>query len=209
MSKLRLASLGALAIILSSGAALAQAGLQESGSNSQRVCPSGSDLLSLDYEEFDAPDEGWRAISQLGCNIQAADILGDYRRRHEVTLHPDEIRLLKWHEGQLRAASGDSRLAVSLFEEVRAQESDPLDKLYTEATIAFLMGDRDALESARRELAAIPEPPSFSRAADRYVAQYGLPRPAWPLNLEVVDALVRCFGRPYVEAYRGCPAGHD
>jgi hypothetical protein len=71
-----------------------------------------------------------------------------------------------------------------------------------DATIAFLRGDRPALLAARTALAALPRPADFAPrdVQGRPVAMN------WPPNLNVVDGLLACFGRPYAEAYGGCAA---
>lgn len=70
-----------------------------------------------------------------------------------------------------------------------ADERAPWWNPYVDGTIAFLRGDRVALMAARDRLAAAARPADMP--ADR----------AWPPNLAVVEGLVRCFGRPYREAY--------
>lgn len=79
---------------------------------------------------------------------------------------------------------------------------------YALATVAFLNNDRPALEAARARMAALPMPPEFVQAAERFKATYGREL-AWPLNLDVVDRLIACFGEPYSKAYGDCRPGAD
>lgn len=173
----------------------------------QTSCVADPSSLALSYEDFDQEDAGWRGLSQAGCDLQAADLISTYRTARAAALPADSVKMLNWHEGQLRAAAGDYPSAISLFEAVLAVEAEPSDRLYTQATLAFLRRDRLALLAAQDALTALPEPPAFARAADRFVATYNLPRPVWPPNVDIVRALVTCFDKTYEEAYRHCDAG--
>jgi hypothetical protein len=73
---------------------------------------------------------------------------------------------------------------------------------YALATVAFLHHDLPALKAARARLVAIPEPPEYQQFL-KTVPPAGLAAAKWPLNLNVVDGLITCFGKPYSEAY-GC-----
>lgn len=69
-------------------------------------------LLSLDEQHFDQDiangGGGWRALAhKQGCDAVAADIIREYRATHR-----SESSLLYWHEGQLRAMSGDYKAAI-------------------------------------------------------------------------------------------------
>ena len=46
------------------------------------------------------------------------------------------------------------------------------------------------------------------QAAERFKATYGREL-AWPLNLDVVDGLIACFGEAYSKAYGDCRPGAD
>lgn len=162
--------------------------------------------VHLTYDEFDGENAAWRKLSDRGCDLQAADLIAQYRAAHHGTLSVDSVKLLNWHEGQLRAAVDDYAAAITLFSAVLSVEAESFDRLYTEATLAFLRRDEPALIKARDDLKGLPEPPAFARAADRYAAEYGLPRPVWPPNLDVVENLVACFDQPYRVAYRACNA---
>lgn len=68
---------------------------------------------------------------------------------------------------------------------------------YVNASIAFLERDLAALRAARVRLADLPVPSDFA-ALDGSAVRHD---PVWPLNLDVVDGLLACFGKPYEEAY--------
>jgi hypothetical protein len=149
--------------------------------------------LALGLAAFDQDmSGGWRALAQQpGCEGVAADMLYAYRSNLE-----SHLSILYWHEGQLRANIGQIPAAIRLMEQSRKADDRYGWNPYVDATVAFLRGDRAALVAARAALAALPRPDGFR---DEVLAN-GL-RVTWPQNLAVVDGLVRCFGRPYREAY--------
>jgi len=172
-----------------------QGGLESSLNTSCEV--DRERMLALDEHAFDQDmSGGWRRLAQSPrCRAVAADLIRDYRAHNKK-----ETPLLTWHEGQLRADMGDTAAAIALFERSYkpAAESSAWNK-YVDATIAFLRGDRKAFDAAREALAALPRPAGFDlRDAG------GKPVP-WPVNLDVVDRLGRCFGMTYSEAYGNCP----
>ena len=155
--------------------------------------------MAMDYWTFDQDPAGLRSVyTKPGCELVAADLIRDYhdalRSRGEPVIHvfPEgavtfsetgEIPLLYWHEAQARAMHGQPQQAVGLF---RKSIKPPEQSFggwneYVRATIAFLEGDREALETERANLAAKV--------------------PANDLNLGVVDGLMACFGRHYADAY--------
>jgi len=151
------------------------------------ACTFDRGIFELAFAEFDQDErQGWRAIAaQPGCDGKAADVIRAYRMNQETTLS-----LLYFHEGQLRAFAGDSAAAIPLLERSRRR----LDGVaawppYVDATIAFLRGDRRALLAARATLLTVPKPEDWP--ADG----------AWPQNLDVVDGLIACLGKPYKVAY--------
>jgi hypothetical protein len=152
-------------------------------------------MLNLGVNDFDQDLKGgWRVVArQKGCEDQAAELIRQYRRRQE-----DSLGLLYWHEGQLRASLGQVQQAVSLLERSKTPNEASGWNAYVDATIAFLVRDEPGLLEARRQLLATPRPPQGPT-----VDAHGKPRPApkWPLNIDVVNALVACFGKTYDEAY--------
>ena len=153
--------------------------------------------MALDQRAFDQDmDGGWRTLAHdPACRAAAADLIRDYREAHALT---DSI--LFWHEGQMRAEAGQTHAAIVLFN--RSRHDDPFGwNLYVDASIAFLRRDRAALQRARDALAVLPRPPHFQpRDVNRRPINL-----AWPPNLNVVDALIRCFGRAYAKAYACAP----
>ena len=146
-------------------------------------------MLALGMNAFDQDHQGgWRVVSERpNCEGAAAELIRDYR-----AFMLDRIPILYWHEGQLRANLGQNAEAISLMDRTRRASGDARASWwnpYVDGTIAFLRGDRTALTEARARLAAVPRP--ADHPADL----------AWPPNLAVVDGLIRCFGRPYREAY--------
>lgn len=153
-------------------------------------------MMALEPRAFDQDLEGgWRILAYIpGCAAAAADLIRDYRDTHALT-----TSTLYWHEGQMRAEAGQSAAAIALFDRARHDEPDGFGwNFYVDASIAFLRGDRPALQAARERLAALPRPPDFN-PRDSQGQPLAL---AWPPNLNVVDGFLACFGRAYAEAYR-------
>lgn len=152
-------------------------------------------LLAMGYADFDQSPHGWRSLAQ-GCDAEAADLIRDWRLAHKTA---DTI--LYWHEGQARAMAGQTGQAIELFRQSREQV-DPFGwNAYVDGSIAFLRRDRDTLLAAHDELAALPVPedwPPVSTDGKRLDVD-------WPMNLTILDGFLRCWDRPYNEAY-SCPA---
>ncbi len=175
------------------------------------------EYLSLPVEEFDRTlGKGWRIVGDVeGCERAGANLIAAYR--DEVLAQ--RIAGLDWHEAQLRASAGEVDKAIALFERnlafrhlSAAETGHYADVLYGEATVAFLRGDRSLLEQKRSELAALPRPDWFDALATEYRARSpaGAATLAWPMNLNVVDGLLACFGKPYREAYSfACQSGRN
>jgi len=158
-------------------------------------------MLALPLQEFDQTPAGWRSLDAEGCEAVGADAIARYREVNRQALAGEDTGTLIWHEGQLRAAAGQTETAIALMLEGRDEESDALQP-YVDASVAFLRQDRAALLAARARLVALPVPDYFARAAERYRASYpDLPPLSWPLNLDKVDGFIACFDRPYREAY--------
>ena len=156
--------------------------------------------LLLDERAFDQDmDGGWRPLAARECYFEAAELIQKWRETHRA-----EDSTLYWHEGQMRASAGQYPQAISLFEASRHPAD--LDRkwgwnLYVDGSIAFLRGDMDALRSARDKLSVLPAPSELKDLKD----VNGNPsRVAWPMNLHVLDAFIRCWGAPYRVAYN-CP----
>lgn len=164
-----------------------------------------SAMLALPSRTFDQVEHrGWRALADRGCDTAAADLIAKYR-----VAHGDDplASTMRWHEGQLRANAGDYMAARPLFA-ASHNTRPPFNWFgwddYVDATIAFIDRDRPALLAARARLAATPRPethpwtdPDGSPIPSPTLA----PGAAWPENIAVVDALIRCFDRDYRAAY--------
>lgn len=154
-------------------------------------------MMSLSERAFDQDlAGGWRKIAAIpGCEAAAADLIKQYRAQNSGGSH-----MLTWHEGQLRSRIGEVEQATRLFSLSRVETDSSGWNHYVDATIAFLNRDRQALVAARARLIAVPKigELQFRDPAGNIVQ---LP---WPPNLNVVDGLLDCFGRPYWEAYTRC-----
>lgn len=158
-------------------------------------------MFALSLHEFDQTPAGWRSLDAEGCEAVGADAIALYREMNREALAGEDLGTLIWHEGQLRAAAGQTEAAIPLLLEGRDRESEG-DRLYAEATVAFLRQDREALQEARDHLLAMPVPEWFAAAVERYRINYpDQPPPTWPLNLDKVEGFIACFDRPYREAY--------
>lgn len=144
-------------------------------------------LLELSLNQFDQdPNGGWRKVAEKEeCKADAAELIAQYREHLQ-----SRMTSLYWHEGQIRAEIGETNAAVRLMKRAKHPEvSEGISQAdwnaYVDATIAFLQSDRSALIAARHRLIA--------------TASRGNSQP--PLNLNVVNALLRCFGQSYRTAY--------
>lgn len=155
-------------------------------------------LLKLDYRSFDQDTQGgWRALAGKGCDREAADLIRDWRLQHN-----DSRYILFWHEGQSRAFDGDYEVAASLFEQSRRPAEDRIGwNLYVDGSVAFLRGDMAKLQAARASLAEMPKPLDWDMMKG---ADGKLLNAKWPVNLNVLDGFIRCWGQHYRDAY-GCP----
>lgn len=155
-------------------------------------------LLALEYQHFDQdPQNGWRTLAAKGCDKEAAELISDWRERHK-----DNRYILFWHEGQNRAFFGDYPAAISLFEKSRRPiNEDRIGwNLYVDGSVAFLKGDLPKLKAARDRLTVVPKPPEWDemRGVDGKLFNA-----RWPVNLNVLDGFIRCWGQQYRDAY-GC-----
>lgn len=151
-------------------------------------------MLALDQKLFDQDmNGGWRQLVNNGCDVEGANLIKLWRETHAK-----QDSILFWHEGQLRANAGQTSPAIILFERSRKTSVEDAGlgwNLYVDGTIAFLRNDRKGLELARAQLAILPQPAGFPRTRSD-----GKPI-AWPLNLNVLDGFLTCWGQPYKKAY--------
>lgn len=162
-------------------------------------------LLALDEQSFDQDlangGGGWRGLaSRHECELVAADLIEEYRSARNL-----KSPLLFWHEGQLRAFSGQYAQAISLFKKSYKPVQDDFGwNAYADATIAFLQGDRRELDKALAALKSTPAPPDEILKDGKI--EVTLPDGSktampWPPNVDVVEGLQRCMRKSYGEAY--------
>ncbi|WBS01814.1 hypothetical protein OU994_26705 [Pseudoduganella sp. SL102] len=144
--------------------------------------------MAQDLNTFDQGADGFRGVISAG-DLCVADLIASYRKANPAVLDNPDAYLLYWHEGQYRAFAGQSERAQELFGQSRMRDGPAADmwNLYVDGSVAFLRQDRPALLEARAALAALP--PETYRPIPR------------PMNLDVLDGLIGCFGKPYAEAY--------
>ena len=174
-------------------------------SSDERCSFDKAAMLALDEQSFDQDvgngGGGWRRIaSNQECELVAADLIAEYRQ-----VHGTNSPLLFWHEGQLRAFSGQYPQAIALLKSsYKPEEQDFGWNAYADATIAFLQDDRQKLDQAFVRLKSTPAPPGETLRD----GQLEMTQPdgtkfkmRWPLNVDVVQGLQRCMGKPYRDAY--------
>ncbi|MCF8878464.1 hypothetical protein L5876_01380 [Hyphobacterium sp. SN044] len=141
-------------------------------------------LLQLDEDAFDQGENGWRMIAERrdgACMVAAADLILDYIARHGEML--ERTYLAHWHAGQMFALAGEDERALDQFRlSYRTGEETEMTagmwNAYVDGTIAFMEGNRGALEAARSDLPSGPY-----------------------TNRDVLDGFLNCFGEPYLVAY--------
>lgn len=162
-----------------------------------------SAMLALSPRQFDQDMKGgWRPLGDKpACLRVAADLLAAYRKAHRTSFTPGELHTNYWHQGQVLAGAGDYHAAVPLLMAGVDPDDDATDFTdYAIGTIAFLQHDRRDLELARARLAVLPQPDWWAKQAQSFKARFGY-APSWPPNLDVLDGLLACFDRPYIDAY--------
>ena len=159
-------------------------------------------MFALPAEAFDQDmSGGWRPLARrAACRTAAADLIRDYRETNRAKLKSSDLHLSYWHEGQLRAMAGEERTAVPLL--LAGVASPDINDFtdYALGSVAFLLRDRAALESARARLAKLPRPADWASTQAAFKAKFSF-EPSWPPNLDALDGLLACFDRPYAEAY--------
>ena len=145
--------------------------------------------MALAFDSFDQDDhQGWRPLGDAGCEAEAATLIAAYAAKQA---HPHPV--LAWHRAQMLAHAGKTSEAIAAaratLHPAGSDDASGFDwNDYASATIAFLQGDRTALQANRDRLAEA-------------AAKSGMNQP----NLRSADRLLRCFGQAYKIAY-SCPA---
>ncbi|GMN02591.1 hypothetical protein [Erythrobacter sp. MTPC3] len=147
-------------------------------------------LLALDFAAFDQTEgSGWRPLYKAGCYVEAAELLREYRKRRS-----DEIDgIIPFHEAQMWAYAGETEQALPLFEQSFRTDgafSAVAWNLYVHGNIAFLRRNRSGLDGAAAALAALPKPAGWDNAVGVDGKRFSLP---WPMNLNVLEAMQRCW----------------
>lgn len=162
-------------------------------------------LQAMSPDAFDQDLKGgWRALSNRKCYLEAAIVIRDYREANLSKLRSFQISILYWHEGQARALAGQSEAAVPLLM-AGVYPYNPQDFAdYALGSVAFLQHDLQALKAARERLASLAKPADWQAESTLHVTVGGVKMSGvlpWPPNLNVLDGLIACFGKPYAEAY--------
>lgn len=146
-----------------------------------------------DYETFNASAEGWQRLAYSDCYIEAAEAISDWYRANAASLDASQVRTLSWNGALMRAAGGDYRSAIFLFQQTFPERGqNAAEHYYTYAMIAFLERDRDGLQRIRDAMASMPEPEGGVPAGE-----------SWPPNLASVDLLLTCYDSAFAEAIVG------
>ena len=169
-------------------------------------------LMGLSQKAFDQDFEGgWRAVAyQDGCEDMAGEIIKAYML-YSAPHAPEQLRILRWHAGQVKAGAGKTQEALALF--AGAYNPDPEDgtawNLYVDATIGFLNQDKESIQTAYDTLSGIIVSEETKASRRKFLVENpNITMPPGfidePQNLGVVKTLLECFGRSYSEAYGNC-----
>ena len=168
-------------------------------------------LLALPQDKFDQDfTGGWRPYADIeGCKNTTAELIKDYIL-YSAPYPPRDIGMLRWHAGQMKAATGRYNEAINLFKGTYHRPDDNQDwNIYVDASIAFLEGDKVALQAAYDALAATDVPDHLKAARQKFLDENpNVTMPDGfinqPANLSVVKDLIDCFAQPYSKAYGRC-----
>ncbi len=213
--------LAGTAILMAASAAQAQyqsgadlgEGIDENVAARMLACgidaPELERLINLQQSGFDQDfDGGWRPYGSTdGCAYATGELILTYLT-YSPHVETDGVGMLRWHAGQMFASAGAYDRAILLF--VAAKNDEPSAwNAYADATIAFLRGDREAIEAARDALLEFAPSPEEQAANQRFLDENpNIRMPDGfvtdPPNLPVVDRLIACWGEDYWTAYTGC-----
>tara|TARA_R110000744_G_scaffold145205_7_gene257723 strand:+ start:23200 stop:23763 length:564 start_codon:yes stop_codon:yes gene_type:complete len=158
------------------------------------VCEISADqraaYLAMECQAFDQTmGEGWRPLGEDdGCQSVAGNLIADYLLYSHAPLETYQVRVLRFHAGQMFAFAGETGRALDFFRASYGAPYGPGDRLdwnsYVDATIAFLGDDRETLDAAYARL----------------LLQTPFENGAIP-NLNVGDGFLACYGEGYRKAY--------
>jgi hypothetical protein len=139
--------------------------------------------LELNLQEFDQnPSGGWRTLYNENCFVEAAELIDAYIEKYKLF----NSTQLYFHAGQMFALNGDKASAVAKFRRSllppTVRSGSFLWNDYVLGTIAFLEGDKAALQSHLEALKA----------------KQGVNVP----NIRVLQLLLDRFELPYSEAIK-------
>ncbi|WP_417491645.1 hypothetical protein [Maricaulis sp.] len=147
-------------------------------------------FLAMSYEQFDQTmGEGWRSLEENAeCQAIAGNLIADYLLYSHAPLEAYNVRVLRFHAGQMFAFAGETDRALAFFQASYGAPYGEGDRLnwnsYVDATIAFLQQDRETLEAAHARL----------------LQQTPFENGMIP-NLNVADGFLACYGEGYPKAY--------
>ncbi len=142
-------------------------------------CPAAVDRsqLTLSYADFDAA--GWRDLVGA-CTDAAVAQLTAYRDANASSMTLDQRLEINFHIGQTLAFGRRDAESVPYFERARDAGATEEWSAYVDATLAFLHHDAAALAATR--------------------ARYANAAGASAMRIAIIDGMIQCADRPYVEA---------
>ena len=151
-------------------------------------------ILALEFKAFDQTEgSGWRPLYHNGCYVEVAELLREWRARTGDATPT----IISFHEAQMWGYAGRYDLAEPLFAQAfrtNGSASAVTWNLYVGGNLAFLRRDRAGLEAAVAALQNVPKPAGWDSAVDMNGNPVSLP---WPANLNVLQAMLRCWEEPY------------
>ncbi len=142
--------------------------------------------MALSFDAFDqTPGRGWRALDEMGCYAEAAQLIQAY-----IDRNPGQEWNLSFHLAQLWAFAGEYERAIAIalprrYSDAQLAARPPhMSNDHIDGTIAFWRRDLEGLKQARDRLAARP----------RHWAN--------EVNIANLDRLIAHFHLPYEQAFR-------
>lgn len=147
------------------------------------------EYLGQTFMQFDQTEgSGHRELGIKGCYLEAAIIMDVYHLHHLDQLETWQQRVLYFHSGQSYAQTDISFYSIAIvrfrksFNEQQGENPQLAWNEYVHATIAFLEKDQNKLKFWRDKISQQPTTGN-------------------KINLKVVDAMIRCFDKPYRVVY--------